>query len=1156
VPRWNNYREKAQLTQNESGVKPPHSKTPFSLPLGPPLPVHSFAVSLNPLSKADPKPDSCCAPLPCPALLFLGVAAGSRSRREFVATAHADGNRGLRAGSQDGAAVGDNYWQQPVAVLQPLEVASGWPTAGAWLFVPIDPESNPMPAAHEEVRNVRVFVSSPSDVAEERAVLDELVASINRTDGEAAGFRLELIKWETHVTPQIGPRPQQVVDAQIPDYDVYVGILKHRFGTPTGRYGSGTEKEFRDALKRWKAEGSPWILFYFSKAQIDPDEFDLDQYAQVKKFRQQIDSKGQGLYCVYAGVRGNADSFYEKVGEHLRKVIRQIVPPDKPARDPNARDTSSSKTVVPPQYLEWLSARCGEVELIGVDLTHGSGVRLNHVYTPLTTNAALEFTIHRAVPTRDTTEEDLTTPESQRESRRLLLSLLDQDSLYVHGGPGTGKTTFARWVAYLACNSVLPPVDVPAPDEYREVDPESLRGRLPVLIRLRDFWQCLPPAGVQSVGQAELEQALSDWVDGQRSPGLDGALVLAHLARGSALLMLDGVDEVPPIHQDGGRLWYPREMLLAGLSEAIARWTRAGNRLLVTSRPYGLDSHQQGRLGLPVAAILGLDPPLQALLVRRWFVRLKEGTDLGLETAAAMIDHLHVERGLDDLADNPLLLTAMCIIFDQGKRLPHDKYLLYDKIVDTVLQRRYPAKERVGPIRGRLAAVALGMHTGDGLGQRRAAPEASASQGELDLLLQAYQQLDGKTDRGLTDIVLAREDLLSQSGLLVSNHDGRAAFYHLSIQEFLAAERLFLVSGYQRDGFIATLRDRGSQPGWRNTLSFLFGCLVSKFSEHRGIEWLRPVFDSLELPPVDPSRRQQLDPVWNLAIVLGDCLQILPGRSAAIPDDVRSAFVQCVKRAIEQEIAVAARHTLAVALGHLGDPRIVLDLRVSGSVEQHGGYVQYPGGHLLLRRRERALQRRPAVLAVALSRDQFPVRPVHRRRRLPARGTVESEGWTWVQEDKVTSPDYWRDPKYNAPNQPVVGVSWWEADAFCRWAGLRSARRARVGRRRTRSRGQGLSLGQRLGRKPSATPKAFSASPRPSASSRGRDPRSAWKTWPATSGSGAATRQRLCGKPAAGCSAAAAGRMAPALPVGGPLRDEPALRRGILGFRVSPVPPG
>lgn len=42
-----------------------------------------------------------------------------------------------------------------------------------------------------QVTLIRVFVSSPGDVAQEREVLGEVVASINRTDGQAGGFRLE-----------------------------------------------------------------------------------------------------------------------------------------------------------------------------------------------------------------------------------------------------------------------------------------------------------------------------------------------------------------------------------------------------------------------------------------------------------------------------------------------------------------------------------------------------------------------------------------------------------------------------------------------------------------------------------------------------------------------------------------------------------------------------------------------------------------------------------------------------------------------------------------------------------------------------------------------------------------------------------------------------
>ena len=210
-----------------------------------------------------------------------------------------------------------------------------------------------------KVRLISVFVSSPNDVAEERRVLDEIVDSINRSDGKAGGFRLELFKWEDDVTPQIGPKPQKVVDQQTPEYDVYLGIMSTRFGTPTGRYGSGTEKEFKDALRKWKKAGSPWITFYFNDAPAvsrKPDE--ARQFVRVCELREDLESKG--IVLGYTGVRGNKDAFYEKVSTHLRKCAVDHASGTGTSRGKRAR----------------CEVRGGRGEPVGADLTGPAGNRL------------------------------------------------------------------------------------------------------------------------------------------------------------------------------------------------------------------------------------------------------------------------------------------------------------------------------------------------------------------------------------------------------------------------------------------------------------------------------------------------------------------------------------------------------------------------------------------------------------------------------------------------------------------------------------------------------------------------------------------------------------------------------------------------------------
>ncbi|MBK7918083.1 MAG: SUMF1/EgtB/PvdO family nonheme iron enzyme [Chloroflexi bacterium] len=51
----------------------------------------------------------------------------------------------------------------------------------------------------------------------------------------------------------------------------------------------------------------------------------------------------------------------------------------------------------------------------------------------------------------------------------------------------------------------------------------------------------------------------------------------------------------------------------------------------------------------------------------------------------------------------------------------------------------------------------------------------------------------------------------------------------------------------------------------------------------------------------------------------------------------------------------------------------------------------------------------------------------------------------WYPSGKIyRQPEYWEDSRFNHPSRPVVGVTWFEARAYCAWLSAQSADRYRL----------------------------------------------------------------------------------------------------------------
>lgn len=156
-----------------------------------------------------------------------------------------------------------------------------------------------------------LLISCPGDVNEFIDIIRECVDNFNRVYGNINNMEIATKHWSTDSYPQSGDKPQELLNKQfVRECDAAVAIFWTKFGTPTDKYGSGTEEEIEEMLSSNKQ-----VFMYFLDAPINPSSVDMKQYKKVQAFKEKY--KDRGIYFIVKNEQELMQLFTNHLGMHF-----------------------------------------------------------------------------------------------------------------------------------------------------------------------------------------------------------------------------------------------------------------------------------------------------------------------------------------------------------------------------------------------------------------------------------------------------------------------------------------------------------------------------------------------------------------------------------------------------------------------------------------------------------------------------------------------------------------------------------------------------------------------------------------------------------------------------------------------------------------------
>lgn len=392
--------------------------------------------------------------------------------------------------------------------------------------------------------------------------------------------------------------------------------------------------------------------------------------------------------------------------------------------------------------------------------------------------------------------------EGFREQPREIVesALAQSDRLTILGAAGSGKTTLLKW---LAINSVI--------GGFKGLL-NSWNDTIPFFIPLRRYVNKslpLPEDFVQIIAPEIFGVMPKNWVHNC-------------LSSGRALVLVDGLDELPQAQRNNVRQW------LEGL---VALHTNS--KFIVSSRPYAIEQGWLNEYEFLEAELQPMELSDIYTFVDHWHSAIKEELNDEEEKnevvrlASNFRDVVTNNKSIFNLATSPLLCAALCALHrDRRQQIPNNRIEVYDALCQMLLERRETERQLIV--------------------NKIDYPELSYSQKRIILEGLAYWMiLNGwsnitlddaeryiarkiRTMIGLpnfADAASIRRLLTERSGIIREPSVGIVDFVHKSLQEFLAAKALL------DNEDLGIVKNNAGDDQWQQVIVLSAGLASSKVRE-------------------------------------------------------------------------------------------------------------------------------------------------------------------------------------------------------------------------------------------------------------------------------------------------------------------------------------